>query len=264
MLNNEVHMQKVPGIVDLLVILLMTFGMLAVSETFASSWTYAYKYLLYELMVLAVLFLYTKTRGLNVRFVLRLRLPPGKMILPIIGLSVSSIFLLEELDRLVQMLIKMPPERIEELSRMMEFTSLLQAVVLILSVSVLAAFTEECTFRGIFQTSLERRMNPTTAVLAISLLFSVMHFQFYWMIQLLVLSVFLGYLSWLTGSIAAGFLIHMFNNAWTVVQLNNLQVYSATGHLWKGHVNPLLLIASLLIFIITLKIIRTTYVPEKE
>ncbi len=100
-------------------------------------------------------------------------------------------------------------------------------VNLILNLVIIAAFaalSEEIFFRGALQQFLqEKYRNGHAAVWISSLIFSVIHFQFYGFFPRLVLGALLGYLFLYTRNLWIPILVHFINNA-TVIVLS---------HFWK-------------------------------
>jgi len=88
----------------------------------------------------------------------------------------------------------------------------------------------------------------TKAVLTGALIFALIHIQPWWLIQQLILAVFLGYLSWRWNSIVPAVLIHATNNAWSLRNIAGLDNGIFSYYLWGDHVNPIFLIISLLFF----------------
>ncbi|MBN3035502.1 MAG: CPBP family intramembrane metalloprotease [Bacteroidales bacterium] len=97
----------------------------------------------------------------------------------------------------------------------------------LLMISVLAGVGEELLFRGVLQklfTALFRNIH--WGVFSASLLFSVMHLQFYGLVPRLLLGIMFGYLLVWTGSLWIPVLLHALFNGVTVV------VYFMAGRNW--------------------------------
>jgi len=160
-------------------------------------------------------------------------------------LSVGLIVLVDEFDRLSSLLFT-PPEFLDQMGYMLKFDSFGVALFLMFGLVLLAPLGEELIFRGFLQQFLEEYWQDITrAVLVTSLFFAIIHLNPFWLIQIYVLGVMLGYLAWKTGSIWAGFILHAANNFVALMFTNYDE--SLTGfYIWKGHVAPWILLLGIL------------------
>ena len=111
---------------------------------------------------------------------------------------------------------------------------------------VIAPIGEEMVFRGFLQRFLERSWGDITrAILISSLFFTLIHFNPYWAIQIYLMGLVLGYLSWLTKSIYPSILLHMSINGTSMLFIF-LGESAEKSLLWKGHINPILLLIGVL------------------
>lgn len=102
--------------------------------------------------------------------------------------------------------------------------TILHLILNLVIIAALAALSEEIFFRGALQQLLqEKYRNGHAAVWFSSLIFSVIHFQFYGFFPRLVLGALLGYLFLYTRNLWIPILVHFINNA-TVIVLS---------HFWK-------------------------------
>ena len=114
-------------------------------------------------------------------------------------------------------------------------------ILVFLTVVVVAPIGEEMVFRGFLQRFLEKSWSDITrAILVSSLFFTLIHFNPYWAIQIYLMGLILGYLSWLTKSIYPSILLHMSING-TSMLLIFLGEGAEKSLLWKGHIHPILL-----------------------
>jgi membrane protease YdiL (CAAX protease family) len=234
--------------IDLVSIMLILIGIMLFTTPLISPWAGKAEFFLTELLMFVVVLLFIKLQGFPVKKLIRWNPLPRKIWMSVTMLVVGNVILLDELDRVVSLIMPMPIERIEELNMAFKFTSVGDAIWIILGVVIAAPIIEETIFRGIFQGTLERSINPTQAVLWTSLIFAILHFQIWWIIQLLILSVVLGYLCWRSNSIFPAVLIHTGNNLMTILLMNTPDQLSFGFYLWHGHVNPLLLLIALALF----------------
>ncbi len=84
----------------------------------------------------------------------------------------------------------------------------------LLGAVVAAPVSEEVLFRGVLQPWLQRRLGPTSGILISSLAFAVLHYDAWPApLPLFVLSLFLGYLAYRTGSLVGPITLHCTFNA---------------------------------------------------
>ena len=100
--------------------------------------------------------------------------------------------------------------------------------------------------------------DATRAILVSSLFFALIHFNPYWAIQIYFMGLLLGYLSWLTKSIYPSILMHMAINGTSMLFIF-LGENAENALLWKGHINPLLLILGAYTFWFSLKNMQFAY-----
>lgn len=92
--------------------------------------------------------------------------------------------------------------------------------MLVLGLVLMPALFEEFLFRGVLFGSLRLRLEPHTAVAITAGIFTIVHPQYSWQLQLLYLlpmAVLLGYARSYTGSIWPGIWLHALNNAISLV-----------------------------------------------
>lgn len=157
----------------------------------------------------------------------------------VIGLGLSVV--IDEVDRLIQMVFPMPAEIIEAIEGVLSFQTPGDFVLVIAGGVIAAGFAEEMLFRGFFQGVMERRMDVTKAVNLTALVFALIHFNPWWLVQILLMGVVLGVLAWRTGSIFPAVIVHMVNNAVSVV-LISMEESHLEWYFFKGHVSPLFVI----------------------
>ncbi|MCH7612984.1 MAG: CPBP family intramembrane metalloprotease [Candidatus Marinimicrobia bacterium] len=156
-------------------------------------------------------------------------------------LSIGLIVIVDEFDRLSSSLFT-PPEFLNQMGTMLKFDSFGMALFLMFGIVLLAPLSEELLFRGFLQKFLEEHWQDITrAVLVTSLFFALIHLNPFWLIQIYVLGVMLGYLAWKTGSIWAGFILHAANN-FVALMFTNYDESLVGFYTWNGHVAPWILL----------------------
>tara|TARA_A100000164_G_C21811835_1_gene725902 strand:+ start:209 stop:1003 length:795 start_codon:yes stop_codon:yes gene_type:complete len=151
--------------------------------------------------------------------------------------SIGLIILSDEIDRVIQVFIP-TPEYILDLNYLLKPDSFLGGILLFIAVVILAPLGEEIIFRGFLQQILEKQWRDTTrAILFTALLFSIIHMNPYWFIQIYFLGVILGFLAWKTKSIIAPLILHSLNNSMALF-LSFLDPQQNSLYIWNGHVAP--------------------------
>jgi len=118
----------------------------------------------------------------------------------------------------------------------------LGAILLFIAVVILAPLGEEIIFRGFLQQILEKHWKDITqAILFTALIFSLIHMNPYWFVQIYFLGVILGFLAWKTQSIIAPLILHSLNNSMALL-LSSLDLQQNNLYIWNGHVAPWVLI----------------------
>jgi len=95
--------------------------------------------------------------------------------------------------------------------------SVLDFVLIIITISITPALCEEFFFRGFVQKSFELRWKPFWSIAVSSLVFSLYHFSPYGLIPLFILSVFLGFAAFKSNSIFVPVSIHFANNFFMII-----------------------------------------------
>ena len=159
--------------------------------------------------------------------------------------STGLIILSDEVDRIIQIFVP-TPEYILDLNYLLKPDSILGGILLFIAVAILAPLGEEIIFRGFLQQTLEKQWKDTTlAILFTALIFSLIHMNPYWFIQIYFLGVILGFLAWKTKSIIAPLILHSLNNSMALL-LSFLDSQQNSLYLWNGHVAPWVFIIALL------------------
>lgn len=97
-------------------------------------------------------------------------------------------------------------------SSLFSVKSVFDVILIVITISVTPAICEEVFFRGFVQKSFELKWKPFWSIAVTSLVFSLYHFSPYGLIPLFLLSAFLGYAAYKSGSIFVPMSIHFANN----------------------------------------------------
>ena len=158
--------------------------------------------------------------------------------------SIGLIILSDEFDRLIQ--VFMPsPNYIVDLNNLLQPDSVFGYILLIIAIAIIAPIGEELLFRGFLQQFLEQHWKDITrAILITSLFFSIIHMNPYWFIQIYILGIMLGFLSWKTNSIFPPLILHVLNNG-TALLFSFIDLEKNSWYLWNNHVAPWFLLLAL-------------------
>jgi membrane protease YdiL (CAAX protease family) len=176
------------------------------------------------------------------------RVPPRILILCVflgLGLGIVS----DELDRMAQSAFPMPEEILDALKEYMVFHSTREMILLIFTVVVFAGVIEEMLFRGFLQTALEKGRHEAKAIAVTAAVFAILHFNPWWMLQIFGLGIVLGVMAWRSQSIWPGVVIHMTNNAVSMVFIN-VDPWKLRGYEFHGQVAPLWLAVGLVLTVV--------------
>jgi membrane protease YdiL (CAAX protease family) len=206
------------------------------------------------LMALPVI-VYLLLRGLSLSKRLRLNLVSNNTLLSIIIISIGFIIIIDELDRIIYYLFG-SPDFLLDLVEQLKITSLANGLLIIITTVFVAPLAEEMLFRGYLQKVLEESWEDITkAVLVTSLFFALVHLNPYWIVQIYILGMLLGYLSWRTNSIIPGIILHGLNNGFAVA-LNNADNGINQFYNWHGHVNPLWVFIAIVLVILGFRMLN--------
>jgi uncharacterized protein len=90
-------------------------------------------------------------------------------------------------------------------------------IPLAMLIGLTPAICEELLFRGYIQTRLIKAFTPMAGILISSILFAAFHMDFVHVIAVFPLGLFLGWVSWRSGSLFPAMLAHFLNNVISVV-----------------------------------------------
>jgi uncharacterized protein len=135
-----------------------------------------------------------------------------------LGLGLS--LLADELDRFVQRIVPMNQEILMGIQEAMIARTLLDWVLIVLGVIVVASVVEESLFRGLVLQTMEKTHTRRKAVLASAFLFSLLHFNPWWLLNIFILGLVLGWLTVRSRSIWPAVMLHAVRNGLSVCFIN--------------------------------------------
>ena len=242
-MNNVISIGAVFGIVVLSIISAFTVGglIMGISASSPEQTDKLYIYISFFLgqgiiLVPPLYFLTIKQRPILES--LRIKMVPLETIQYSFIFSTGVLIIIDTIDRIIHQIIPIP-DYIIDLSGIMQPDSMLGYVFLFLAVVIVAPIGEEVVFRGFLQKFLEEYWKDITrAVLVTSLFFAMIHFNPFWTIQIYILGVLLGFLSWKTKSVIPSIMLHSINNGLAYI----LSIYDDINlnfYLWNDHVSPI-------------------------
>ena len=158
--------------------------------------------------------------------------------------SIGLIVLSDELDRIVKLVVP-APEYIVDMNGLLQPESFLGYILLFVAVAVIAPLGEELLFRGFLQQFLEKHWKDVTrAILITALLFATIHMNPFWFVQIYILGIMLGFLSWKTGSVLAALILHGMNNTFALI-FSFSEIGDNSFYLWNDHVAPWILVLAI-------------------
>lgn len=216
-----------------------------------------------ELFLPVPIFIWARNFKIDTRHLFRLNRVSVSSVIASIPLAVGLTIITDEFDRIAQSLVSVPAE-FSKFQEIMTITDPLSAFFIIAVVIIVAPFIEELIFRGFFQRILEYRFNDVTkAVLYSALSFAIIHFNPWWVVQIYIIGIFMGYVAWRTDSIWISFILHAINNGMAVV-FTHLSKNSLGWYEWRGHVSPIILILGALLLVGGIHwFVRSTPIAEK-
>ena len=192
-------------------------------------------------LMVVPLIVFIKFKNLPLFHSIRFKVLKFSTIKSIILFSTGLIILSDELDRIIQLFVP-TPEYVLDLNYLLKPDSFLGTILLFTAVVILAPLGEEIIFRGFLQQILEKHWKDITqAILFTALIFSLIHMNPYWFVQIYFLGIILGFLAWKTKSIIAPLILHSLNNFMALL-LSSIDLQQNNLYIWNGHVAPWVLI----------------------
>jgi len=131
--------------------------------------------------------------------------------------NIAMMFLAEPYDALLGDLFPTTAERMADMSRMLETDTWGELMAVLVLAAVTPAVCEEHFFRGVIQSSLDKRMPGTAAVVVVAVVFAAYHLEPVGFSALLMIGRVVGVLTTRSGCILYACAIHFINNALSVL-----------------------------------------------
>ncbi|MFQ5651417.1 MAG: lysostaphin resistance A-like protein [bacterium] len=250
-----------PALKEIFLLILVSF-ILSVALTFFFSKTKSLQFILGELCLIMPTLVYLGVRKYDFVQVLRFGTVRTGTIAAacVLGLSVPVIS--DEIDRIVGLVVKTPPEVQALILETMRARSALDWIGLILGAVIFAGLVEEMLFRGLLQRALERRYAWPFAIFMSAVVFAVVH-PIFWTVQVFLIGALLGFMAWRSQSIIPGIVFHCLNNLFSLLYLN-FNLDQVGWYHWYGHVNPTVVAVAACIAFYALKWFNQQTEPTEE
>jgi len=134
-------------------------------------------------------------------------------------MAASASVLVSEVDNLIQEIFPAPADLLSRVRELMTFTSIPQAMGVILSFVVIPAVAEELMFRGLFQHGLIRNRGTVQGIFYASVCFGIFHLIPWQVVGAFLLGLLLGYVVVRTRSIFPGMILHAFLNLFPLMMI---------------------------------------------
>lgn len=170
------------------------------------------------LMLLAPLLFFLWYGKVGIRTALNLNRLPWWGFLGSLGTGLFSILLVIQLGYWFNHVLPVPKEFEEQMAKLFPAGGSLSDVLFLLFVAAVSpAICEEIVFRGAILSGLRQRLGVWPSVVVVGVLFGIFHISVFKIPPISVLGMVLTYLTLRTGSIYAGMLVHLMNNAFAIL-----------------------------------------------
>ena len=217
-----------------------------------------------ELLIPVPIILWARRMKSPLRNFFRFHPVSRESVVTAIPIGIGMVILVDELDRIFQRLIPLPGG-FDQLGEVLRIHDLWSGVILIGVIVIFGPLVEELIFRGFFQRVLEFRLKDVTrAALISALVFALVHFNPWWIVQIYLIGVLLGYMAWRTNSIWIPVILHAMNNGFSLL-FTNIMGEDPGWYEWHGHVSPpIILIGAALFFLGMKAFIAVTPVAQRD
>jgi len=200
-----------------------------------------------ELALLVGTIAFFRYRQFPIREICRWNPVPVKLLPYVFLFGIGGAILLDGIDRLVGLIIPFPAEMLESYRKGLTTSTGWEKALVIFGVAIAAPLVEETIFRGAIQRTFENKSGVTKGVLLTALIFGLIHFQIAWLIQILVLSVFLGWMAWQWNSIVPALFLHAANNYLSYFVMFDMTDELKSFYLFHGQLNPAVALSAIAI-----------------
>ncbi len=240
--------EKYPQIWQVIIVILITLFITFVLGLIGTLVGAKTELFLLEAVIILPALIFTLRNNFAAITLFRLRPVNKNVIMASILIGIAFTVVSDEIDRVVQVFFPMPEILREAIEESLKIQSTSDLIIIIISAVFLAAIVEEMLFRGFVQTSFEHHFDVTKAVMSSALIFTIIHFNPWWAIQVMIIGVILGVMAWKSNSIVPSMIVHLINNGIALI-FANTKPEQYQWYLYKEHVSiPIVIAAIMLVF----------------
>ena len=245
----EEEKKDYPSKREAIFVLIITFALLfLISGIFSESVLAGRKEgFLAEILVIIPALLFVYKRGYPIKKSFRLNRVGLNVILYSLLIGISLLILSEEFERIMRIISPFPEgisEFDEKMNELFRTNSAYEFLILFTAGVLMAGFFEEMLFRGFLLYSFEKHMDITRAVILTAIMFAFVHYIWliwiWYLVQITVLGVILGILSWKSNSIYPPVSVHILNNIISIYFTGNENISIPSWLEWNGHISPVI------------------------
>lgn len=252
-MDTEYQPDQFPKIGQVVIVILITLFitfLLGLFGTIVGAKTVLF---LLEGVIILPAIIFTLRNNFSSVALFRLRPISQKIIASSLLIAIAFTVVSDEIDRIVQIFFPMPEVFREMIEASLKIQSASDFIIIVFSAVFLAACVEELLFRGFVQTTFEHHFDITKAVMSTALIFTIIHLNPWWSIQMIVFGIILGVMAWKSNSIIPPIIIHFVNNGIALIFVN-INPAKYQWYLYKDHVSIPIVIAAILITIYGMKL----------
>lgn len=157
---------------------------------------------------------------LNLRETFRLRMPSLRYVPASLLMFAGFQFCAGTLVALQNHIFPLPKELVDQMEKLLVATGDQPLWIILLISAVLPAICEEMSFRGIILSGFLTRLRPAAALALVGALFGIFHLSLHRFFPIFLLGWAITYMTWKSGSIFTGMLVHLLNNGVAGVMVN--------------------------------------------
>lgn len=208
---------------------------------------------LLEAVIILPALIFTVRNNFPIVTLFRLRPVNKNVIVSSILIGVAFTVVSDEIDRIIQIFFPMPEILQNAIEESLKIQSTSDLIIIVISAVFFAAIVEELLFRGFVQTSFEHHFDITKAVMSSALIFTIIHFNPWWTIQVMIIGVILGVMAWKSNSVIPSMIVHFINNGIALIVANTKPEHYQ-WYLYKDHVSIPIIIAAIIVVFFGMKL----------
>lgn len=169
-----------------------------------------------ESLIILPALIFVWRMGFSVQHTFRLHPVPLNLLLISAILAVPLTLIFEEVNILSEMLLPMPEDLVKIYEQIFTANSIGEWTFLVVNVVIMAGIFEEMIFRGLLQGTLEKNFDITRAIMTAAFIFALMHGNPFAVVQIVILGVIIGVITWRGDSIWPAAMLHAAYNLYAL------------------------------------------------